>query len=406
MTKYLQTCDILIKIHTVGVNCKSFLLKKSGESLDFIDVTSIRNYNKNNSVIFGIDIITIEVNLMNTLLSIANGALQYHRGRQTGIVGLMGIGLALLAVFQWKYIYPILKVLGIVDFFKRLGIVYEGEPGLTGFAIFMFIFKLTILLSIVLFLLLALAIVTSMIFSNEKIGLYIMLPIIAVLMAPLGILFFLYQAIFHRKELIENAEREKKLGTPLEQLLRDHSEEIPIEQALIRLNRIPTAGDNLFLLGVMEDKKLYMVLPRPIKFETAIYSSGDLVGLHCSVEKYIEAKHKPKSMFEVIPKLFLIKAIDGEREIIPSEQFVAFYQTSCDDMLSKFKGYSNQPVYENYVKEVQDDYFTSKQTILSNISNATEKRIFDNLVNRMSMFDASNEEIVKIMLDSEKQTQD
>jgi len=58
---------------------------------------------------------------MNTLLSIANGALQYHRGKQTGLAGLLGVALALLIVFQWEHILPILEALGIVSFLDSMG---------------------------------------------------------------------------------------------------------------------------------------------------------------------------------------------------------------------------------------------------------------------------------------------
>jgi hypothetical protein len=349
---------------------------------------------------------------MNTFLSIANGALQYHRGRQTGASGIMGIAVALLVVFQWKRIYPVLKAWGVVDFFKRLGLVYEGEPGLTGFAIFMFIFKMTIVFSVVVLLLLAVAVLLSMIFSNEKIGLYVMLPILGILMIPYAIVLVLYQVIFNRKGMKANAERlekERLLGTPQEQLLRDHSEEMTREQALARLNRIPTNGDNLFLLGVTDDNKMYMVLPRPINFENAIYNAGDLVAVQCLVGKYDKIKHKKTSQFEILPSLFKITFTHekAEREIIPNERFVSFYQTNSIDMLNRIKAYSDHPAYYNdYVKGLQDEYFTKKETILNNMKNATEKTVFDNLVKRMAIFDASNEEIVEMMRDNEKQMQD
>jgi hypothetical protein len=108
-------------------------------------------------------------------------------------------------------------------------------------------------------------------------------------------------------------------------------------------------------------------------------------------------------MFDYVPKMFFIKLVNENREVISSDRFVAFYQTNCDDMLQKFRTCGG---YSTYSKETQDAYFTKKETILTNIKNATEKSVFDNLVNLMSMFDATNEEIVKMMLDNEKQMEE
>jgi hypothetical protein len=344
---------------------------------------------------------------LNTLLSIANGALQYHRGRQTGASGLMGIAVALLVVFQWKHIYPVLKALGIVDFFKRLGLVYEGEPGLTGFAIFMFIFKMSIIIMVALSLLIALAILISMIFSNEKIAIYVIIPIMGIIMLPFGLLYLLYQLTFNRKEFkatakanVEKREKERLLGTPQEQLLRDHSEEIPREQALSRLNRLPTSGDREFLLGVTNENTLYILLPRPINFDT--YGScrkGELIGLYCSVQKFIKDKNAKQSYFHVQDPEFFSISSDIKGVIIPNEQIVSFYQTASKDMLRMFRYNS----YDKYVNETQDEYFERKETILTNMKYATEKQIFDNLVSHMKMFDAPNEDIVLMMRESEKQ---
>lgn len=346
---------------------------------------------------------------MNTLLSILNGALQYNRGRQTGLAGLVGIGLAILTAYQWNHILPILDKLGIVGFFKSHGFVHEGEGGLTGFLIFMFIFKLTILLCAAFLVLIIITLLLTMIFTNETIVLKIMIPIMMVFLFPIIIIYALYQVIFHRKKNQQEADMRKLIGTPQEQLLRDYSEEISKDQALARLNRIPTKGDRLFLLGVSADNKLYILFPRPINFETyikegflggTVFHTGDLVGLHYSVDKYVEKLHKPKSMFVYVPKLYLLKPVNKKIEVISSEQFVTFYQTNNEDMQHEFKTLGGYPLY---AQEIQDDYFTRKEKVLTNMKNATEKRVFDNLVNLMSMFDATNEDIVEMMRASEQQ---
>lgn len=340
---------------------------------------------------------------MNTLLSIANGALQYHRGKQTGLAGLLGIVVALIVAYQWDRIFPILNAVGTVDFFKSSGLVYEGEAGLTGLAIFMFVFKLTILFVVTLILLMFITLILTFVFSNEKTALAIMMPVIYIVGFPFAIVYGLYQVIFNRKKHIEEAERRRLLGTPQDQLLREHSLEIPREQALARLNRIPTLGDDLFLLGLTEENKLYMLLPRPINFETGKYDAGDIEAVLLSVEKYDPLKYKKKSMFEILPKQFFVRFDIQDRIIIPSSKITQFLHSESEDVLRSFKNYRFTLEYTDYVKSTQSEYFKTKETILKNLKNTTENRIFDNLVNRMKMFNANNEDIVKMMIDSEKE---
>lgn len=340
---------------------------------------------------------------MNTLLSVANGALQYHRGRQTGLAGLFGIGLALLCVYQWDHILPVLNAMGIVAFFDRIGLIHHGDAGLTGFAIFMFIFRLTIVYCVALLLLLMLGIAVSMFFSSDRAFKYIIIPLMMVIGFPIAIVYYFYLLLFKRQVLIENAERIKSTPTPQVELLKEHSDEISRTHAIYSLDRIPTFGDHLSILGETEDKRLFLLLPRPLSFEDGKHVSGDLEAVEVSVEKYIEKFHKPKSMFDRIPKHFLINLVSNEREVMSESQFVSFYQTNSEDMLYKIQACKYLYGFNKYVKEVQDIYFNSKEAILNKIQQAEDQETFDNLVKRMAVYNAPNEDIVKMMRDSENE---
>ncbi|NRG34753.1 hypothetical protein HRF63_23110, partial [Bacillus circulans] len=76
---------------------------------------------------------------MNTILTFLNGFVQYRRGKQTGLAGLLGLIIFVLAVYRWDITYPILESLKIIDFFDNLGLIYEGEPGTTLYAIMLFL---------------------------------------------------------------------------------------------------------------------------------------------------------------------------------------------------------------------------------------------------------------------------
>jgi len=343
---------------------------------------------------------------MNTLLSLANAALAYRRGRQTGLAGLFGIGIALLLVWQWGNILPILDAIGIVSFFDNLGLVYEGEPGLTGYAIFMSFVRLSILVAFVVFILLVIGILISMIFTNEFIFKYILVPLAMILLFPIIVVAVLYQSIFNRKKLIERGEELQRLGTPNEQLLRA-CEPISKEQAYNRLNRLPMIGDHL-LIGVTgktrtEEEKVYVVYPKPMNFTIyGKFEPDELICVELKIQQFDKFKHKKETIAEVIENNLFITKAGEEKDKIPFNDFESFYDTN--QLVEFHKLGICSYYYKDYVKEMQTLYFTKRNIISNNLSNSTTKEQFDNLVNLMKMFDAPNEDIVRIMWESENTT--
>jgi hypothetical protein len=344
---------------------------------------------------------------MNTILSIANGFLQYHRGKQTGIAGLIGIIFALIIVFQWVHILPILESLGIVKFFENLGLIYKGESGLTGFAILMFVFRLSLIWCATLFVLLVMGILCTMIFSSDIIFKYVILPIMIVIGFPLMLIFLLFDRIINRKKYI--AERKNDIvveqlksliGTPQDQLLNFHSKIIHKEQALLRLNKIPTYGDDQFLLGKTKDNILYMLLPRPLDFNLEKEFEGKLYAVQLHIEDYYERDYIPQI---TKPMEFIIKPITDECKLVQLDDIVVFYDTQHVDMRNAMNLFTYSTKYQNYVNEQQNNYFGSKETIINKLKNTTDKEEFDHLLTLLQMFTAPNEDIVKIMLNSEKE---
>ncbi len=59
--------------------------------------------------------------------------------------------------------------------------------------------------------------------------------------------------------------------------------------------------------------------------------------------------------------------------------------------------------YQNYAGERQKNYFVSKETLINKLKNTTHKEEFDHLLKLLRMFKAPNEDIVKIMLNSENE---
>jgi len=333
---------------------------------------------------------------MNTILSIANGALQYHRGKQTGLAGLFGIALALLIVFQWEHILPVLEAVGIVSFLDKHGLIYEGEPGLTGFVLLMIAYRAAIAFCIVGALLIVVGLAIS-IFLSSEIGLRIMFPVLALILSPFIILYMIY---YHYKvpKNVKDQDKAKfdKMHKPVSKVIEEASEEIDKYDVSDRLNRIPTYGDDLFFLAVTREDEYVILVPTP---DCLVKAGYDVYGLKYTIEKFWRGTNQPKGM------------LDPEEIKLISEDYLTpfrlyelkeVYQTKQVDVLREFSQIKHKNCYGRHIYEIQKAYFEKKDEILKRMSSETDKEQFDWLVTEAKQFNAINEEMVRLMINSKK----
>ena len=221
---------------------------------------------------------------MNVILGALNGMLQYGRGKETGGFGILGIILAIVAVYQWDHILPFLRKIGVVGFFDKIGLIYENDPGTTGLAVFLFILEICIVLAIVIFAVLVIGIMVT-IFCSSKVGTIIIVTLLAPFILVGFLTFFLIYAILQslgiksKKQKLREAEdkwymenygmkspetiAEEELNmTPLE-VLKRYCEEFDYNQAIEFLNKLPMYGDTRFLLGESNTGEIFLLLPDP-----------------------------------------------------------------------------------------------------------------------------------------------
>lgn len=341
---------------------------------------------------------------MNTILSIANGALQYHRGKQTGLAGLMGIIIALIIVFQWDSILPVLEALGIVDFLDRYGLIYEGEGYLTGYVLFMIAFRAAILFCVLIAILLVFAMIIGIVFSSD-LGVKIAITVVGLLLSPFMFIYFMYDHFTTPKAIKEERYRQAmESKKPVVELLRESFELIDKDTAKAHLNRLPTTGDYHFLLAITENEEIFAVLPR------ARYRTENPV-VKLKVERYDETKHKA-SFGEYQPKQFKVSYDHNgfneklQYDVLENKLDLAdtkveyLLKPNHEDFNHIFKWITNSQGFNKYMHEQIGNYFNRKQDILESISNADSKDVFDRLVALISEMDASNEDIVKLMWES------
>ncbi|MEN0651341.1 hypothetical protein NSQ82_20415 [Caldifermentibacillus hisashii] len=354
---------------------------------------------------------------MNTILSIANGLYQYHKGKQTGLPGLIGILLALLTVWQWDNILPILHKLGIVNFFDKIGLIYD-EPYMTGFAIFSFIFKLVIVYCGLVLLVLAIVLLMAVLFNNEKFVMYVLLPIMILVSIPIIYIFVILDSIINWKkhkqynEELKRKEHENRMlelksmyeivltkNPALKELFEQHSTEIKKEEAFIRLNRLPMYGDDLYVLGFSNFGEPFILTPRPLNVENDNFKKREL---SCCAFRIAYKHQEADTKTTYSTNKFAIDWSVSDVGIYSFDTFDHFFITNNKEMERAFDKLNK--VLEIEIYNEQKKYFTSKNKLLDDISNAETKEAFESLVKQMDKFDVPNDGVVSMMMANERST--
>ncbi|MDE5055236.1 hypothetical protein NDK25_23765 [Niallia taxi] len=371
---------------------------------------------------------------MNVILGALNGMLQYRRGKEVGGYGILGIVLAIVVVYQWDHILPILRKIGVVDFFDKIGLIYKSDPGTTGLAVFLFILEILMVLAVIMFAVLVLGVIASIFFSS-KVGTIIIVtllaPIFLVGLLTYLMIWTLFQAlgIKSKKQRMQEEEdqwymenygtkspqtiaKEEFHMTP-EKILKRYCEELDYNKAIEYLNKIPMHGDSRFLLGESDAGEFYILLPDPtLKYvfmhawlpdEYSVISLNirKFIDTYDKFEKTDLSREKRKlvikpNYYEDVYKVYRIINQKNKEEIIK------FYLPDYD--LRDFNNYLSQigeeKEYTEWAEKTQKYYFEVKEELLNKISNAEEEYEFNQLVSYVKSLNAPNEDVIKLIRDS------
>ncbi|QXE03601.1 hypothetical protein [Terribacillus sp. DMT04] len=340
---------------------------------------------------------------MNTLLHLGDIALQYYRGRKTGLVGLAAIFITIIIVAAWDYISPIFRLTGISSALTNIGLVTPGDAALSGYKILFAIVAVYFLLILITFPALVFFAILHRLVSS-KLGTYGMTAMLGVLLSPLIILnFFL-------KLFIPNIKKTELAPTTIvDELLTYKCAEgednaITFEEAKSYLNRLPTISDNFFLLGVTHEEDLYALLPRP--FDVSIY--GDVHNkLFCkrlNVHRYNHVNDKIPS-YARVPDAFVaeievnsrINDIDVEK--FASNRFKDFVKASnIPDLMNAFSIYMENEQYKSYVKVVQNNFYKGMDKIKYELGNGLDQQSFNTLKEELKHYEkVPNQSIIRFV---------
>jgi hypothetical protein len=241
--------------------------------------------------------------------------------------------------------------------------------------------------------------------NTWDLGYKILYLVTLIIFSPFFILWHLYKYIKVAKSE-RSAMSSKSIDemAPVNSVLEKTSEELTINQALIRLNRLPTKGDDLFLIGITEEKEYYVLLPKPMHLGLSSLQSGELVGVKYNLERFWRMEHETKKMLEP-DDLVIKKAKDIlEFESIPSASLAKIYYTKQQDFIREFRSYNKNTVYLDYITHIQKVYFEEKESLLNKIRIETNQIQFDELVKKVKSISVPNEEIVKMMMENQTQS--
>jgi hypothetical protein len=220
--------------------------------------------------------------MLRDILWAVEAKMSYDRGKETGIWGLVGIGLVILAAAYWETIlYPFFKFIGVVSIAEKLGLVSE-YGGITA---------LNIVAAIVIFYILALLMIVVIggpilsliyLFSQDSIiakSIKGLLKLIALLLAsPFFIIAFMISLLTNPKGIYEKAKNRRKaafnkrnyIANQIKEYINRDSVELTKEEISERLNRLFMKDDKDYLIGYSkayskyERDAMYVILPSPL----------------------------------------------------------------------------------------------------------------------------------------------
>lgn len=350
---------------------------------------------------------------MNTLLHFADAALQYFRGKHTGIWGLIGLFVAFMAVAFWDLIQPIFEFLGVVKFLEKLGLIYEGAPEITFYKIFLALIALYIFIVIGGIILLGVFAILMIVFQG-KFGEKLLLAIIDLVFLPIIGIFNLFELIsnlIHRivdpKGYAERKRISKNYGV-IETLKYDHAKDgddnlLTIEQAKDYLNQLPIIGESkdAFLIGITYDRDLYILFPKPINLNS-FSKAGEYVGEPVNMKLQVNRdrtksiisdvpKHEYEISFDVLDKGPKYDLSEFEYIVIPRHQ----------DVKEFLESFSNSELYRMYTGFTQNDFFYYKRNLLKELNQAElGSEQYEELFKKLEDYVVRNERKVRMYRES------
>ncbi|MCM3443619.1 MULTISPECIES: hypothetical protein [Metabacillus] len=375
--------------------------------------------------------------MLTELLWAAESKLSYDRGKSTGLAGLFGIGFVIFCVWKWNdLIYPTLSKLGIVNFADKIGLIYEGAAELSLLRIVGFLIALFLTLLIIWIALMALFIaVCGIVYAVQKYTFLkflfkytLVLPlkgILIVVITPLVIIEKVFSSIYRllnpkgyarrkqqaEQKRIDNIRKsDRELISKIRVLF---PEDVSIEEAFLRLNRLPTQGDDNFLIGITKDEKVYILLPSPYYWKEKSISindsledynyDGNFKEFKQTNEKYYDGlrlEYLDTKKYEYSKEMKVTNTTqNAEYDKVPFSSIEKIYDINAEKRVhfnNQFLVYSRTRAYVEYINYIQKRYLYNLKQLI-NLSETVDCEQYPHVMKELVKYTASNSDMVSLI---------
>lgn len=376
------------------------------------------------------------MNMLRELLWAAEAKMSYDRGKDTGLAGLFGIALVILCVWQWDdLIHPLLTNMGVVSFADKIGLVYEGASEITLLRVVGFLVALSLTLAVIgVALLVLFFIVCGIVYAVSQspflkwlLRYTLLLPLkgaLYVVLSPLllieQIIIRSYQALNPKGYAERKAKAEEKRLAFIRRMDRElisyiryfNPTEVRLEEAFLRLNRLPMKGDDNFLIGITQDEEVYMLVPSPYYWKTQPISKEDNLEDFDYNQPFLSSQKMTEKYFDGL-RLEYIDAErredremkitndqkSGEHKKVPLSSIEKIYHIREEKRVhyqGLFKLYGQVRAYIEYTDYIQKRYLYNLEKLL-NLSETVDSTQYPHVMRELVKYSASNADMIALM---------
>ncbi|WP_201715471.1 hypothetical protein [Rossellomorea arthrocnemi] len=359
--------------------------------------------------------------MLRDLLWLAEAKMSYDRGKQTGLWGLIGVGLIILGAVYWdSLLLPFFNSIGLVNLAYKFNLVTD-TGSLTAWNVFIGIFGFIVILLI--FLLAAMVLYTLFLWTvmlmfkgeqgekiAEKIGIAFFWIITSPITIPVLIIVNAVSFIASPLNFIKDIKDRKSNRQETYNYMKNQeshfvskdSQDITNELALQRLNRLYMKDDQDYLIGLVkewnsEKFRMYILLPSPfyrgiyLTHEERYEINKDENNISCIEIKFTK---KGKNELDFVRTPLVI-------EYISLSRFHIIVKKHDENIEKIFYRINNDNEIQSYTRSANRRYILEREHCRRKMKSTENPEHFESAQNYFEALNATHADVLELMYDEE-----
>lgn len=359
--------------------------------------------------------------MLRDLLWLAEAKMSYDRGKQTGLWGLVGMGLIILGAIYWdSLLFPLFNSIGLVNLAYKFNLITDTGSltawnifiGIFGFIIILFIFLIAAMLVYTLFLW-----TMMLLFKGDhaekiaqKVGVTFFWIITSPITIPVLIIGYIISFLASPKSFIKHLkeqsskreEAQNNIKNQESNFLSTDSKEITSESALQRLNRLYMKDDPDYLIGLVkewnsEKFRMYILLPSPfyrgryVEYEERYEINKDEKNIACIEINFIQ---KGENKLEFVKTPLVIEHISLSR-------FHKIVEKQDENIKKIFNLINRDNDIQSYTRRANRRYILEREHCRRKMKITENPDHFDSAQKYFEALNATHADILELMYDEE-----